>query len=303
VLGVRYEDGSQHVRTYDYFTHQTAIDGVTGLPAEAQLDNEDLLPSLNLIYQLSDRANLRAAAARTLSRPDIRELNPGSTLDFLGGFRFRGNPELVRASILNYDLRAEIFPSVDEVLSASLFYKDFTDPIEYAILPSDQPLISPINSEQGRNLGVEIESRVNLTRVSRALDGFTLNLNASVIDSKIELGQGVGSQEHPLQGQSDYLVNGGLGYGGSTGRWEGPLLGHRVGRRLANLGFPPNGDIYDEPTTTVDLALNFRPWHQWRLKLAAANLFDANYVSLQNGKIWRFAKPGRTVGLSLAFGS
>ncbi len=303
IVGVRYEDGDQDVRTYDYFTNQTAIDGVTGLPAEAHLQNEDFLPSINLIYQMSDRSNLRVAAARTLSRPDIRELNPGTTLDFLGGFRFRGNPDLVRASILNYDLRAELFPSVNEVLAASLFYKDFTDPIEHAILPSDQPLISPINSEQGRNLGIELESRVNLTRLTKALNGFTLNLNASIIDSKIELGQGVGSREHPLQGQSDYLVNLGLGYGAANGQWDGTMLVNRVGRRLANLGFPPNGDIYDEPTTTVDLALNYRPWEMWRLKLAGANLFDANYVSLQNGKTWRFAKPGRTVSLSLAFGS
>ncbi len=303
IVGLRYEDGVQGVRTYDYFTNQTVVDGATGAPAEAHLENVDFLPSLNLIYQVSDRSNLRLAAARTLSRPDIRELNPGTTQDFLGGFRFRGNPALVRATILNYDVRAEHFPSANEVVAASLFYKDFTDPIEHAILPSDQPLISPINSEQGRNVGVELEGRFNLMRVSPALAGFTFNLNASVIDSKIELAQGVGSREHPLQGQSDYLVNLGLGYGAPNGRWDGTMLINRVGRRLANLGFPPNGDIYDEPTTTVDLALNYRPWEQWRFKLAGANLFDANYVSLQNGKIWRFAKPGRTVSLSLAFGS
>jgi len=42
------------------------------------------------------------------------------------------------------------------------------------------------------------------------------------------------------------------------------MLINRVGRRLANLGFPPNGDIYEEPSTTVDLAVNFRPWPNWR---------------------------------------
>ena len=71
----------------------------------------------------------------------------------------------------------------------------------------------------------------------------------------------------------------------------------------ANLGYPPAGDIYEEPSTTVDAAVNFRPRAGWRIKLAGANLFDANYVIKQGEKVWRFAKPGRTASLSLSFGS
>ncbi len=303
IAGVRLEEGTQDVRTFDIFTGRTAIDGITGREARADLANTDLLPSLNLIWQASERANLRLAAARTLSRPDIRELNPGTTFDFIGGFRFRGNPDLERATIWNYDLRAELFPSVNEVLAVSLFYKDFTDPIEYAILPSDQPLLAPINSETGRNVGIEVETRVDLARATRRLAGLSLNLNASVISSEVELGSGVGTRKHPLQGQSDYLVNLGLNYGARGGRWDGSLLVNRVGRRLINLGYPPIGDIYDEPSTSVDAAFNWRAFERWRVKLAGSNLFDASYVSRQNEKLWRFSKPGRTVSLAVAFGS
>lgn len=303
IAGLRVEDSRQTVRTFDFFTGQTALDGSTGRLAMADLSNTDLLPSLNLIWQVGERANLRLAGSRTLSRPDIRELNPGTTFDFIGGFRFRGNPDLVRATIWNYDLRAEIFPSVNEVLAASVFYKDFTDPIEYAILPSDQPLIGPVNSESGRNVGVELEARGNLTRFHRSLDGLSLNLNASVISSEVELGVGQGTRKHPLQGQSNYLVNAGLQYAHRNALWDASLLVNRVGRRLINLGYPPIGDIYDDASTTVDMAFNYRPLERWRVKLSGANLFDASYVSRQNGKLWRFAKPGRTVSLALAFGS
>ncbi len=245
ILGVRYEDGTQYVRTYDYFTNATYYDGATNRLSMAQLDDQDFLPSANLVYQLNDRTNLRLAASRTLSRPDIRELSTGLQLDMLGGYAYRGNADLVRASILNYDLRAEMFATANEVFAASFFYKDFTDPIENAILPSDQLLVSPINSEGGRNLGLELETRVNMTRLSGALDGFSFNLNASLIDSEIDLGQGVGSRIHPLQGQSNYLLNVGLGYVSSRGRWDTTVLVNRVGRRLANLGYPPNEDIYE----------------------------------------------------------
>ena len=107
---------------------------------------------------------MRLAAARTLSRPDIRELNPGTTLDFIGGFRFRGNPDLVRATIWNYDLRAELFPSVErgarrERVLQGLHRADrVRDP---ALGPA---AARPINSETGRNLGVEVETRVDLAR-------------------------------------------------------------------------------------------------------------------------------------------
>jgi len=209
----------------------------------------------------------------------------------------------VRATIWNYDVRAEVFPSANEVVAASVFYKDFTDPIEYAILPSDQPLIGPVNSEAGRNVGVELEARGNLVRLVPALDGFSLNLNASVISSEVELGGGLGTRKHPLQGQSDYLVNAGLQYTHRNALWDASVLVNRVGERLINLGYPPNGDIYDDASTTVDMAFNYRPFERWRVKLSGANLFDASYRSKQNEKLWRFAKPGRTVSLALAFGS
>jgi outer membrane receptor protein involved in Fe transport len=303
IAGLRVEDGRQTVRTFDYFTGETPRDASSGRPQMADLSNTDFLPSVNLIYQLGDLTNLRLAAAHTLSRPDIRELNPGTTQDFIGGFRFRGNPDLVRATIWNYDLRAEIFPSIGEVLAFSVFYKQFTDPIEYAILPSDQPLIAPVNSESGRNMGLELETRFDLARATRRLRGLAFNLNASIIDSEIDLESGLGSHKHPLQGQSDYLVNAGLNWAPDGSKWDGSLFVNRVGRRLINLGYPPNGDIYDDPSTLVDASVQWRPADRWRLKLAGGNLFDASYVSRQNDKIWRFSKPGRTISLSASFGS
>lgn len=304
IAGLRVEHGIQDVRTFDQFTGATPVDGVTGREAHAELENTDFLPSLNLIYSLNPQSNLRLAAAHTLSRPDIRELNPGPTLDYIGGFRFRGNPDLVRAMIWNYDVRAEMFPTVNEVVAVSVFYKDFDKPIEYAILPSDQPLISPVNSTSGRNYGIELESRINLSRMEPELSAFSLNLNYSWIDSEVHIDQGLGTQVHPLQGQSNYLLNIGLGFASRGGRWDANALVNSTGRRLMNLGY--GGivpDIYDDPSTTFDLAVNYRPMPQWRFKLSGANLFDAKYVSMQGQKLYRWYAPGRSITLSANFGS
>jgi TonB-dependent receptor len=305
VAGVRVEDATQDVRTYNQFTGVTAVDPSTGRVQDAQLRNTDWLPTVNLIYPVNDRINVRAAMSRTLSRPDVRELNPGFTLDFIGGFRFRGNPDLERASIWNYDVRVETFPSVSEVLAVSGFYKDFSDPIEYAILPSDQPLIAPVNSDEGRNLGVELESRVQLSRFTKALDNVAINLNASFISSRVTLGQQalLGSVEHPLQGQSKSLVNAGLSYAHPKGLWNGTVLLNAVGRRLINIAVAEAHDIYDDPTTTLDLTFDYRPLSNWRLKLSGSNLLDTTFRSRQGEKVWREYKTGRSIALAASFGS
>lgn len=41
-----------------------------------QIDDSDLLPSLNLIYNLKENMNLRASFSQTLARPNMRELAP-----------------------------------------------------------------------------------------------------------------------------------------------------------------------------------------------------------------------------------
>jgi hypothetical protein len=53
---------------------------------------------------------VRLGASRTLSRPDLNELSPSPSLEYVGGFRVAGNPELERALIDNYDARIEAFP-------------------------------------------------------------------------------------------------------------------------------------------------------------------------------------------------
>jgi TonB-dependent receptor len=304
IAGCRLEYGKQDVRTYDLFTGQTTTDGTTGKANYAQLDNTDLLPSLNVIYALDEMTNLRVAVGRTLSRPDVRELNPGTTNDFIGGFRFRGNPSLGRATIWNYDVRAEMFPMFNEVVAVGAFYKEFSHPIEYAILPADQPVVSPVNSEFGRNYGLELESRLGLRRLRSELDGFSLNLNLSLIDSKVAVGQGLSTQQHPLQGQSNYLLNVGLSYASHDSRWDASALVNSTGRRLINLGYAGNvPDIYDDPVTTLDLSVNFRPLPNWRFKLTGPNMLDSEYQSFQGKKLYRSYRSGRSVSLTAAFGS
>ena len=177
-LGVRLEHGMQDVRTYDLFERSR-------LTARGHLDDVDVLPTLNMSWNMTRVLNMKAGISRTLSRPDLNEMSPSPALEYVGGYRVSGNPDLRRAMIDNYDLRVEAFPSLSEVLAAGVFYKRLHDPIEQVIRNATPPMLVPENSDHGRNVGVELEARAGLGRLTQRLRRFSVNANASLISSKL----------------------------------------------------------------------------------------------------------------------
>jgi hypothetical protein len=296
-LGVRAEHGVQEVRSFDLFDPSR-------ITAEGSLDDTDWLPSGNVTVSATRSINVRLGASRTLSRPDLNELSPRPALEYIGGLQVAGNPALRRASIDNYDVRVEAFPGLSEVLAAGVFYKRMHEPIEQVIQGGSPPILVPRNSDRGRSSGVELEARTSLGRLSRRLEGFTLNTNASFIASRVRLARQltvIGSQEHPLQGQADYLVNAGLGY--AARRAEATVLVSAVGRRLYALGLAPLPDIYERPTTSLDATVNVAPFRNSRVKLGARNLLDPRVQQLQGDREVSGYRLGRSYSIAFTYGS
>jgi TonB-dependent receptor len=268
ILGLRVERGVQEVTSYSLLPWGKVT-------AVGEIDETDWLPSANLVWSPGDNLNVRAAASRTISRPDLRELSPTNAIEYQGGLRTRGNPDLDRARIENYDFRVETFPGLSEVLAAGVYYKQLYDPIEQVIRGGDEPYLEPRNSVGGYNTGLELELRANLGRLIEPLDRFFVNANFSTIRSEIETDPGVtllGSTRHPLQGQADRLFNVGLGYQTAGGGVDVSLLYNYVGTRLEALGVLPLPDMYAQPLSSFDVAANLRLAPYMRLKLAGKNL-------------------------------
>ena len=298
-FGVRMEQGFQDVRSFDLF-HPGRI------TKEGKLDNTDWLPSANLTLGVGATMNLRLGASRTLSRPDLNELSPSPALDYIGGMRVAGNPNLRHALLDNYDVRLEAFPSLNEVFAAGFFYKRMREPIEQVITGDTPPDLVPMNADQGRNVGAEIEARAGLGRLTRRLAGLSLNSNASFISSHVRLKPQItrlGSTDHPLMGQAKYLVNLALSYTTPGKRLDGSLLLSSVGKRLRALAEFPKPDIYEQPSTSVDAALNWSPRSWGRFKLAAKNLLDPRIQQLQGGKEVSSYRQGRSYSLAFSLGS
>ncbi len=298
-LGVRIESGFQDVRSYDLFDPAR-------ITQQGTLENTDWLPAANLTWALSHAINLRLGASRTLSRPDLNELSPSPSLEYVGGFRVSGNPGLKRALIDNYDVRFEAFPALSGVLAAGIFYKSLHEPIEQAIKGGAPQILVPENSDRGRNLGVELEARAGLGRLWRRLNRLALASNASFISSVVHLKPQLtvlGTTEHPLQGQASYLVNAALSYASPSRRLDVAILLAATGKRLRTLGPKPLPDIYEQPTTSLDATLNFATLRSARVKLAAKNLLDPRIRQLQGDREVSRFRGRRGFSIALSYGS
>ncbi|MCY7362751.1 MAG: TonB-dependent receptor, partial [Ignavibacteria bacterium] len=116
IAGLRYE--------YDEIKLDSYVRN-TQTPVNVNQTNNDLLPSVNAIYALNSKTNLRASFSQTVSRPELREIAPFAYIDFVTQGLLSGNPNLEESLIQNYDLRYELFPDAGEIASLSLFYKHF----------------------------------------------------------------------------------------------------------------------------------------------------------------------------------
>jgi len=293
-FGVRVETGRQDVVSFDLLHGG-------GTYAKGGFANTDWLPAANVTIEARRNLNVRLAASRTLSRPDLNELSPSPALDYVAGYRVAGNPNLQRARIGNYDVRVEAFPGLSEVLAAGFFYKDLDQPIEQSIQGAVPPLLLPINSDHGRNRGVELEARLSLARAWKRLRGLSVNSNATVIRSSVVLKPQItplSDQAHPLQGQANYSVNGAHNWVSHDGAANASVLVAAVGKRLRTLGYLLP-DIYDQPTTTLDATVGFTVLHGLGVKVSARNLTNPRIRQLQDTKEVASYRQGMSIAAAL----
>jgi outer membrane receptor protein involved in Fe transport len=299
--GVRFEDSNVVVETID-----PLVPGA--VPAIARLQNRDPLPAVNVVYALTTRQNLRFGYGRTLSRPDFRELSPFEFTNVLGGFNTVGNPNLKRASIDNYDVRWEWFHGGDQVIAASYFGKQFTDPIEVTVQPTTDLRQSFINAKNATNQGAEFEFRRNLRFISEGLAQFSLQANMTLVDSNVTLPELstllLTSRIRPMVGQSRYIYNLIIDWNRPQWRSDARFYVNTVSRRITDVGTFGLPDIYQEGNTFLDFAYqrSFGAEQRWSFRMTGENLGDTHYLWTQAGLPQRSYRAGRTfsAGISLS---
>lgn len=305
-IGARFEESTQDIKTYE---------GVDRTPISASLYMKDILPAVNITYHFTDNLQLRAAYSETVSRPDFKDLNPGSYYDDEKGRSITGNLNLQGTIIKNYDTRFEYYFGLKENISFGLSQKVFKNPIEEVAgsFNDDGELVFSESQFQLANIGnakssaLEVELRKNLDFLHKYLNKWSLSANYSRIISKVDVFDNLSSQitnkTRPLQGQSDYVANVNLEYESESLGLSSSLLYNVFGRRIDAVGTKPYDDIYEEEFQRLDYVLSKNYHDNTKIKFKIQNIIDPLVLKTEAGKIKEKYKKGRaaSIGISRTF--
>jgi len=288
---------------------------------EQIISENNLFPSTNFIYSLTDNKNLRFAYSLTTARPSFKEASIAEIYDPLSNLFFIGNINIKPTYIDNFDLRYEVFGEDAQLFAMSLFYKNLTDPIEIGFVAASTSNYKPLNLENANVYGIELEVRQKLSNWIAGLRNFNLNFNGSYIisdekysEDELKLrtlglrdGETLGTSR-PLQGQSPYLINAGLDYNNTDKGIRGGFYYNVQGKTLEVVGDGFYPDVFTMPFHSLNFNFTKQFKNNTSLTLRVRNLLDDERESLFEGyggttEYFRLRHIGRSfsLGYSIKF--
>jgi iron complex outermembrane receptor protein len=215
-----------------------AANGTGVVPVSGDHSYWDIVPSLNLNFNLTENQVIRFSIARQLARQEMVDFRSNSTYGFNEQLALStdpqnspwsgggGNPELEPWRSNSIDLTYErYFADGAGYFAVNLFYKDLvsytynentlTDFTGFDTNSDVEPLIFegfrniPVNGDGGKLQGLEATLSIPGEKLLEALTGFGLIVSASFTDSSIEPSPG---NTQPIPGLSEQVINATLYY-------------------------------------------------------------------------------------------
>ncbi|HXV77803.1 MAG TPA: TonB-dependent receptor, partial [Candidatus Polarisedimenticolaceae bacterium] len=292
---------------------------VSATRATADIDESFWLPAAGLIWEVAPRMKTRASWSRTIARPTFRELSPVGTEEFLAGDTFVGNPDLVLSEIENYDLRWEWFPGPGDVLAASVFRKEITNPIEFqSFFLGSASVFQPLNFETGELNGFEVEARTGLDVIWDGLRGLAVGANYTSLDSSVDVPEDVQELLAPfeldqetrrLQGQPEFLFNANVTFENPASETAFGVFYNRTGDTLlagASKGESGVPNVFEIGRATLDFSISQGMGAGFQLTLKGRNLLEEDRETvyrLPDGRegVRTLQRSGRVIGMTLSW--
>ena len=321
-LGVRSENGEQMVNTYDVF--QPVDSNI-----EKVLDEDYTLPSFTLTYlpEFNENLQFRLGISQTIARPTFRELSPTLFID-VDTDRVIAGLYLENSEIDNIDLRAEYYWGVNQFMTAGVFFKDISKPIEEVVNESGDLIVTSYQNVPGAELtGIEFEyERVFEDLLPNSNWGqtkeFLLKFNVTATESEVVYGANdtyVNSQgalisaaslfangrDTRLQGQSDLIGNIQFGWDDLQSGSQGTFIVNYVSDRVRARGIDVLPDVIEEPPLLVDFVYSKEIYYDassLKLSLELRNLLDEEYyAAMASSVIYDQYKLGSSISLGFKF--
>lgn len=164
----------------------------------------NLLPSLNVVYNIQDDILLRFATSKSVSRPQYEQMKMASKIEVFQKTASIGNPDIKPYESTQFDLGIEWYFNDSSLLSATYFSKDITDYIE------STSEVESIEGCQGcivtrfRNAGEATVNGIEMQYQQDFGNGFGLVANYTYTDSELD---SVTTGKGPLYGVSENSYN------------------------------------------------------------------------------------------------
>jgi TonB-dependent receptor len=167
-----------------------ADNGTAALPVRFEKTYTDVLPTVNFAWEPSETLQVRAAAAKVITRPSLADLAPrltlnsGTLLTAVGG-----NPLLKPFEAWQYDATAEWYFAPGSALIAGAFYKDITTFVysqntNIVVDGQTYVLTSPTNGGQASIKGVELAYQHLFKSLPAPFDGLGVLANYTYTDTE-----------------------------------------------------------------------------------------------------------------------
>ena len=242
--GFRFETGEQ---TVDNF-FVAAFEPIPNTEVDSVIDEDYFLPAVTLTWNPIENVQVRAGFSQTITRPQFQELGAAVFTDTDRDIQVFGNPFLQNTETNNFDVRFEYYFGREQFITIGGFYKDITNPIEESLFSSGNNINTTyINAPSAELYGLEFEyeQRFFMDDIVNWpwFQGKDLLISANYTWSQSEVSNDgevtvptfLGQQLTPitdsgeeffvdgraLQGQSDHIVNGQIGF-------EDPEIGSRL---------------------------------------------------------------------------
>lgn len=275
---------------------------INGPPTQSNLSHNysEVLPSLNLTFDLRDDLLLRAAAGKVMSRASFQDVNPNSRFAAqLQEFR-GGNPYLNPIVAWQYDLALEWYFAEYSILSFGLFHKDVEDFIQAqrgtraidgvkdsAGESAQFAEYIPQNSEKAQITGFEVSYQQTFAQLPAPFDGLGVVANYTYIDSDSDFEHQATGATFGVPGLSENAMNVSVFYEKES--WTARLAYNHRGEFLDTVnGYAGGHPLFVDDYSQLDASVGYRFSDNVSVGLEAINITDETsdtYVLLGTGPI------------------
>jgi len=242
-------------------------------PAVVSKKYSNVLPNVNLAYDLANDMVLRFSAAKVIARPNYSDM---SSYLWLGDQTLTGgggNPELDPYESTNFDLSAEWYFAEDAILAGSLFYKDV-----------DNYILTTTRSEDHFN---QSQNAVTTYQVARPDNAGTAKIQGFALAWQQQIGGGFGLIANYTYADAESSSGDPMPYNSKnqlniSPYFENQHFSARLSASWRSEYFTnvDRGDnLWVRPYTSMDLSLGYRFNDSVSLNFDAMNLLDEAYHS------------------------